>query len=809
MKRKYVSVPLPLASCCLLIVCILMSLPLLASDSSGNLQFEAAKDIGALMVENESENYSPGSHSEIISLHVETEAAMVFKTGQDFDLLQIAGLTSHGEPGEPTIYSKPLELKLNKNVRITGVKLISGKYVELSQAISLAPRPRPLAWSKEIQQDLTLRKNESIYSRDALFPGNTVSYVSGRDLNNTVVFVQLNVSQYNPVKKQLFLLTDAQVEISYVTDNTSLVIDSSSKITTDASNIIITIPEFSATADSLKDLHETLEGVSTEVITTNWISSNYSAADNPTIPGYGTESNTPVNNSYDYDLARKIISYLRDTSAHPNLTSITLLGDADKIPPSYYFHIQVEADPNEFGDWICSDLFYSSPDYDMVLNFELGRLPATDLAEASLMFNKIKHWKTNLNTSWFNNVQLVGGAPFESMFLFGETMTLDPVNKDYFRGLNIGKNFLTRGNQNSAHVLPYFSDENTGLLFHIGHGGGSVIFMGREAVGYQDLMALPTREKFPIIVSIACLCGAYDTELMNNAPFGSRCFAEGVMASQAGGIAYFGGVRYNYGDPQMNFQPDGSLSVSGLSQMGAILNGLFKNWSEGTLKLGTLAKDSCNSYVSNSGLSDPVDKMTLYEFVFLGDPVCSILPQTGTSYDKPAISINPAPSIPGSGTPPMYSSPVYNFDLLALAGGITHFPSASYTEKMIILNRSDISSPLLPISSIWHALKPLTPKSHAFISKSFLRPGLQESMLSLACIPCLRIIPTLSTPQLHFPLIWPEQWSRIPMFRSMMFKAERSGHLLTEQLPRARTELSGMERTTAEGMFQAVRISIN
>ncbi len=636
--------------------------------SSGNPQFGTVKDIGVLILENESKDYFAGSYSEVVSIHVETKDVMVYKTRQYFELLQIKDFSPRGEPGKPTIYSKSVEIKLDRGARVTGVKLIGGKFVEMEQDISLAPRAKPYAWSKDIHNDPTLREDKTIYGNDALFPGNTVSFVSGRDRFNTVVYVQFNVSQYNPVQKRLLLLTDAQIEISYTMEDNLQKGDFGAKAITNAANVIITIPAYADAADSLKNLHETMEGIATEVVTTDWIEANYTAADNPTVPGYATESSNPLNSDYNYELAKKIVSYLRDSAAHPNLASITLLGDADKVPPSYYFHIQVEDHPDPFADWIGSDLFYSSPDYDMVIDYELGRLPAASPAEANLMFTKIRNWKTNLNASWFNNVQLAGGSAFGTKLLFGEAITLDPVNKGYFQGMNIGKNFLTRGNQDPAHVLPYFSDENTGLLYHVGHGSLGMMVVGDGIVSEVDLMGLPAKEKFPIVVSIACLCGSYDTELFESMNLDFRSIAESVMISPAAGIAYFGGVRFNYGGFEANFLDNGTMSVIGVTQMAYMFNGVFKSWSEGAMSLGAMAKNASARYLNQTGLSEPVDKLTYYEFLFFGDPVLSVLPHSGASYSLPDISVLPAPSIPGSDTPTVYNPPVYNFNVLDMRG---------------------------------------------------------------------------------------------------------------------------------------------
>ena len=617
------------------------------------LQFGETGDINSLAISRESSDYSGGSFTKVVSMNIETEEAEMYRTRQNFDLLQIKGLTTAGKAGEPTRYIKSTKVLLEKNARVTGVRLIGGNYVAIKQKIHLAPRPKPAVWMKDAKNDFTLRKDMAIYSKDAYFPGKTVSFISGRDQENRVVYIQFYPVQYNPVTMQAVIIKEARFEISYGMDNAPPAQTSRSR--SDAKNIIITVPAFQTAADSLKNLHETMENITTEVVTTDWINTNYTAAANPTQPGYATNSTNPVKSNYNYDLAKKIVSFLRDNAAHPNLESITILGDADKVPPAYYFFMEEGSDL--YNCWICSDLFYASPDYDMVLNYEVGRLPATDAAEAQLMFQKLKNWKTNLDASWFNNVQLVGGASFSKLKLTGEVITLDAVNKSYLKGMNIRKNYLSNGKENVAAVLSYFSDENTGIIYHIDHGHGNEMCIGSGVVKYSDLINLPAKQKYPIVVSIACVNGGYDTELMTEIPeeFDTRCFAEGVLCSKAGGIAYWGGVRVNNGAPGVSFKANGEMVVGDEPYMAGMLTNLFKAWSEGNVSFGAIHKEACSFYIQNSGLTDPMDKLTLYEFVFLGDPALSLLPQGTGSYNSIVFGMDPLPNIPGGGK----SYPVY------------------------------------------------------------------------------------------------------------------------------------------------------
>ncbi|MEW6364115.1 MAG: C25 family cysteine peptidase [Acidobacteriota bacterium] len=257
--------------------------------------------------------------------------------------------------------------------------------------------------------------------------------------------------------------------------------------------------KFKNAAEKLQRMHQDLENTTSTVVMADWIKSNYEPAENPTAPGYATILDNPVSKDFDHDLARRITAFLRDKAAHPNLRSITILGDAVDIPPSYYFFLRHYDD---FNNWICSDLFYSSPDYDFVMNYELGRLPASSEEDAQLIIEKIIKRKTNMSSDWFMNAALVGGAPSCDWQMYGELTALDPVNRNYLRGFKIRKEFLTEGRENRDNVLPLFSNEEAGIIYHIGHGGGDTLSVGHDQIGHSDLMALPAKNRYPILLSI-------------------------------------------------------------------------------------------------------------------------------------------------------------------------------------------------------------------------------------------------------------------------------------------------------------------
>ena len=93
--------------------------------------------------------------------------------------------------------------------------------------------------------------------------------------------------------------------------------------------------------------------------------------------------------NYNYTLARKIVAYLRQ--AQP--AYVTILGDGLLVPPSYYY----SANGGGYDDWMPTDFFYASPDYDggfsFVPSIAVGRLSVSTVAEARTVVAKIKAWQ--------------------------------------------------------------------------------------------------------------------------------------------------------------------------------------------------------------------------------------------------------------------------------------------------------------------------------------------------------------------------------------------------------------------------------
>ncbi|GAG28967.1 unnamed protein product, partial [marine sediment metagenome] len=237
------------------------------------------------------------------------------------------------------------------------------------------------------------------------FPGRLVSFETGSDNHHTYCFVRFFPLQYIPNQEKAVLVTDAIIDIYYNVESHK---KGHSKSMGSERNVIIYPQEFHAQAESLKNFHDNELVIPTALITTEWISANYDTAEKPDYSGYSSNQPSCIQD-YNFTLARKIITYLRDTPSHPNLEYVTLLGDAEKIPPSYYFALDPEETWADY--WSPTDFLYASPDYDFVPNYGIGRISVSNTIELAHVVTKIKDWYP-ADWSWFQNVVIPGGNPF-------------------------------------------------------------------------------------------------------------------------------------------------------------------------------------------------------------------------------------------------------------------------------------------------------------------------------------------------------------------------------------------------------------
>ena len=583
---------------------------------------------------------------------------------QGYVYLKIGNLKPCTKPGEPQLPMKTFVIKLPKDTEVIGAEMTYGNYREIKNELNIVPMPEPVTWSsseaeeankytenwadkKELikkEQYPRYMPDEKVYSLSTYFPGKAVSYYVGCDNEFTFVYVRIYPVQYIPAKKKAILITDAEINVYYRQEEESFFRNDSGVSAmqySESENVIITPPELFEQANRLKNFHDT-KGIPTDVVNTTWIFSNYGNASDPPYEGYKNPSLSGWSDitGYNYTLAKRTVKYLKDTVEHPNLKYVTIFGNARLVPPSYYVYI---AHGDNYNNWIPTDFFYASPDYDLFPNVMVGRLPVNSSAEAEHVVEKIENWDGNVSYDWFKNVSLAGGKPFiwDDKYYIGELITVDSVNRNYFNGMNVTEFFRTDGNFDKANLTDSLSGD-TGMLYVITHGSGDSWSIEEDPINVDDLLSLPPNARVPIVVSIACMDGAFDTNVL----YGGfdTSFGEGVLLSNASGIAYIGGSRVNYGHP-ISYTDQGNLRITKELYMAGMLTYVFRAYHEGANSLGSITREARKTYLLENDFcaSDSKDNVTYFEFTLLGDPALQIpAQQAGPSYQTPnSTALNP------------------------------------------------------------------------------------------------------------------------------------------------------------------------
>jgi len=536
----------------------------------------------------------------------------------DGDFISIPDSFSFASPGQPDLPMKTIVLKFDKNIDIGDVFIKDGSYVKFPRRFDMAKVSDPK--SAKLYGDSSDSNSES---KDNYFPGKVFSYIAGKDNNNTYLIIKVFPVQYMESSGSTILITDLKFGISYK-GTSHFAKQSPPPLSSYTKCLIIAPDEFYNASKNLKDIHEGY-GMKTEIINLSAIE-NYSAADFPSYDGCD-EYFCKVH--YNSTLALKIISFLNSTNSE-NLTYIVLLGSSKIVPPSYYAYIP---HVNEYESWIPTDFFYSSPDYDLIPNFAAGRLPARNLNEANKIVEKIKDYVNESNNGNFENTAVVGGRLWNDESFYAEMLSANVINNNLLSG-NISKFYRTDDTFKKDDVKKIFSG-NYSAAFIFAHGTGTCLNLDDGNLCTDDLKNLNKSSKIPVIFSVSCKNGAYDSELTDE----KRSMSEELIKSDAGAIAYFGSSRIAYDEHDI-YLNNGYVKKIVNRYIGNLIEKLLEEYKEKEV-LGDMEKDAMLNYVIENDIENMYSKITLFEFVLIGDPALKIKKANKSDTEnKPSITIN-------------------------------------------------------------------------------------------------------------------------------------------------------------------------
>lgn len=385
----------------------------------------------------------------------------------------------------------------------------------------------------------------------------------------------------------------------------------------DAKSVIITVDEFYDEALTLASINS-----NSEVVNVSFIDSNYVEAEDNSFVGFSDqniEGASEIKN-YDYSLAKKIINFLRNNSYE----TITLFGDAALIPPSYYFYNDIGQDL--YDKWIPTDFFYTSTDYDLNSESSIGRIPVTTKEEANNFINKLLNWEEE------DNVVVAAGKISDSELYKGELAAIDTINKGLF-GTSSNKYFESDKKFRKNELLTYFTNKDAGIVYIIGHGNGDRIIFEDGIISANDILKNEYKQNTPVIISVLCDNGAYDTRLTGRTY--RKSFGEAIISSKAGGIAYLGASRYSYGLPGVETL-NGIVKTIKKEYITELVDYIIASDEE---NIGNKVKEGLNVFVTNKDMSDKYNLRTLFELTLLGDPNLKMKKRENLQINQPIITI--------------------------------------------------------------------------------------------------------------------------------------------------------------------------
>ena len=294
---------------------------------------------------------------------------------------------------------------------------------------------------------------------------------------------------------------------------------------TAADLVIVSHRDFMEQAQRLAGLHELFDGLSTLVASDQEVYNEFSS---------GKQDPMAIRSllrwqkeRYSSRPPRYLILFGKGTYDNRNL-----LGNTLPTVVTYETPFSFDDDGISFA----SDdmLGYLSPNgqgsASETMDVSVGRLPAKNVAEATLLIDKIEHYMTrydlmdeNNRGDWRNYVALLAddadpGKPSDTAFA-NSSETIATSLKQTLTQINIDRLYADAYHQESGAIGSYFPDLNNALrqrinygcllLNYIGHG--SKAYIGTERfIELSDIAGYSNNDRLPLFVTSTCSYGRFD-----------------------------------------------------------------------------------------------------------------------------------------------------------------------------------------------------------------------------------------------------------------------------------------------------------
>lgn len=509
----------------------------------------------------------------------------------------------------------------------TGQVVLEDAQVEESrEPVDLKKEPETLAWSKKIE-----------FAPPRVgkwFPGKIIDY---READGAL-WINVFPVQYDRESGRVLILRSGNLRVIYRDKSITLLVPHWKW----PESIIVTGESLRQAAELLQAYHEAVYGVQSQIVTVEEIDKAETPVDDKELPpGYKDadssssfvvyEYDPKTKSGYNYTLAKKIIQFLhRRVEGDVPTRYVTLLGDSNLVPPSYYFSVG-SAFGSEFG---VTDQCYGAIAQCKDPRMAVGRLPLKSLDQLTTYLKKVSRWLKYTETA-ASELSLWGGKAFQGVQYIGEMGTLRTIEPPYVTWRGVKKYFRTRGDYTRDSMLNLVSGRLTSsFIYHLDHGMGNQWFVENQFVSAKEVLAIddPGSEVNPVIASVSCTNAAFDKPLVKESIFGSSEYGDesvgvALIQSKAGAIGYLGSARPAIGQPTYNIDEKGNLEVTGTTYALQLLDTFFDRYHQSMGgRLGDSLLKTLKAYAMELGNDMTNDRhvWTYFNFAFLGDPVIKL-----------------------------------------------------------------------------------------------------------------------------------------------------------------------------------------
>lgn len=367
----------------------------------------------------------------------------------------------------------------------------------------------------------------------------------------------------------------------------------------DYDHVVVTSSALSSSFAPLCSFIESHLGLNDTTVTVEAIYSTFPGRDNP----------------------EKIRNFIKHAVDNWSTTHVLLGGDVDRVPCRYAYGRVISTTeylPCDLyysdldGDWDADgDSIFGEPtdDVDMYPDVFVGRAPVSTTAEVGRFVSRFSSYSSDSTDPYLLEV-LLGGFDLDE-YTYGES-TMEFYEDTYIPSQMVpcNKVYDSHGGNHRTAMLGWL---NAGqhIWVHTDHGNIDLLGCGDRNHGWDlynsDMDALTNGTDYTILMSMACLCGGFDS---------SDCFTEHFMlAPYGGGVAAMTNSRSGWYYPREN--PQRSLSAAFVEWVN---RALFSHLGNGCLEDFAIAK----AHFVPLADTNMTYRWCMYTFNLFGEPAMNV-----------------------------------------------------------------------------------------------------------------------------------------------------------------------------------------